>query len=537
MLEDHEKMNPNMITSLTASEIVQRIEKRELSAEEVVEAFIQRIEDVDTKLNAVIITRFDEARAEAKEADEAIQKGKPVGPLHGVPITIKEQFDVEGLETTVGVPNQIGRKAQSDGPLVSRLRKAGAIILGKTNVMMTLAGWESDNPVYGRTNNPWDLSRTPGGSSGGESAIIAAHGSPLGLAGDLGGSIRIPAHFCGLFGLKPTSGRLTNTDTPSHLFSSGQEGIIPQPGPIARSVTDLRLMMKTLSDPPMDRTPDLVPPVPWPDVDKVQVAGLNVGMYSNNGIFSVSPAIHRAVEETAAVLEDHGAIVKPFDPPDVKEAQLLYFAISAAGGNESLPRTLAGSPPNDLAEDFLRGLRLPRPLRGLVVWNMKRTGQKRLAEIVRVLRPYSTEEYWKLLERRNIYRERFLQALDSDSIDAIICPPYVSVAPHHGSTRHLTPAAGSYAFLYNLLGMPSGVAPVTVVGEIEETDRNLEGSRDPSDIIAAEVEKESTGMPVCVQIVARHWREDIVLKLMETLEEHFKKTDTYPLSQELEIAL
>ncbi|MHA2207036.1 MAG: amidase family protein [Candidatus Thorarchaeota archaeon] len=138
-------MNPNQITSLTASEIAQRIKERELSAQQVVEAHIQRIEAVDKKINAVIITRFDEARAEAKEADEAIREGKPLGPLHGVPITIKEQFDVEGLETNVGVPNQTGRIAERDGPLVSRLRKAGAIILGKTNVMMTLAGWESDN--------------------------------------------------------------------------------------------------------------------------------------------------------------------------------------------------------------------------------------------------------------------------------------------------------------------------------------------------------------------------------------------------------
>ncbi|MHA2313423.1 MAG: amidase, partial [Candidatus Thorarchaeota archaeon] len=187
-------MDSNQITRLTASEIANRIEKRELSAQEVVGAFIHRIESIDKKLNAVIITRFDEARAEAKEADEALREGKPVGPMHGVPITIKEQFDIEGLETTVGVPNQTGRTAESDGPLVNRLRKAGAIIIGKTNVMMTLAGWESDNPVYGRSNNPWDLSRTPGGSSGGESAIIAAQGSPMGLAGDLGGSIRIPAH-------------------------------------------------------------------------------------------------------------------------------------------------------------------------------------------------------------------------------------------------------------------------------------------------------------------------------------------------------
>ncbi|MHA2208857.1 MAG: amidase family protein, partial [Candidatus Thorarchaeota archaeon] len=149
-------MDSNQITSLTASEIAQRIKERELSAQQVVEAHIQRIEAVDKKLNAVIITRFDEARAEAKQADEAINEGKSLGPMHGVPITIKEQFDVEGLETNVGVPNQTGRIAERDGPLVSRLRKAGAIILGKTNVMMTLAGWESDNPVYGRTSSPWN---------------------------------------------------------------------------------------------------------------------------------------------------------------------------------------------------------------------------------------------------------------------------------------------------------------------------------------------------------------------------------------------
>jgi fatty acid amide hydrolase len=528
-------MDPNQITSLTASEIAQRIKERELSAQQVVEAHIQRIEAVDKKLNAVIITRFDEARAEAKEADEAIREGKPLGPLHGVPITIKEQFDVQGLETNVGVPNQTGRIAERDGPLVSRLRKAGAIILGKTNIMMTLAGWESDNPVYGRTNNPWDLSRTPGGSSGGESAIIAAWGSPLGLGGDFGGSTRIPAHFCGLYGLKPTSGRLTNTDTPAHLFSSGQEAILPQPGPIARSVNDLKLMMKVLSHPPMERTADLVPPVPWPDPDKIDVEGLIVGKYTDDGIFPVSPAIQRAVEETAVVLKDSGAIVMPFNPPDVKEAFLLYFAINAAGANESIPRTLAGSSPNELLKGFVKGLSIPQQLRRLVIWNMKRTGQERLAEIFSVLGSYSTEEYWKLLERRNIYREKFLQALDNDSIDAIICPPHATVAPPHGLTQFLGPSPVSYAILYNILGMPSGVVPVKVVTDLEETDRNLEGCRDQSDLTAAEVEKNSAGLPVGVQIVSRHWREDIVLKLMETLEEHFKKTDTHPLSKELAV--
>ncbi len=131
-----------------------------------------------------------------------------------------------GTQTTLGLPNRVGRKSDGDGPLVARLRRAGAIILGKTNVSQLLLYYESDNPVYGRTNNPWNPERTPGGSSGGEAAIIAAGGSPLGLGGDLGGSVRIPAHFCGLTGLKPTSGRLTNEDNVMGLFPLGQEAIL-----------------------------------------------------------------------------------------------------------------------------------------------------------------------------------------------------------------------------------------------------------------------------------------------------------------------
>ena len=206
------------ITDLSASIIAQQIKTGDLSAQKVVEAHIQRIEAVNPQLNAVVIPLFDEARALAVAADEAQRRGEPLGPLHGVPITIKEQYRVKGTQTTLGATHQIGKIYDSEGLLVRKLRQAGAIILGKTNILQTLMGWESDNRVYGRTNNPWNLERSPGGSSGGESAFIAAQGSPLGLAADLGGSIRVPAHFCGLHGLKPTSGRITNDDFPPGLL-------------------------------------------------------------------------------------------------------------------------------------------------------------------------------------------------------------------------------------------------------------------------------------------------------------------------------
>ena len=275
------------ITDLSASEIAQRIQAGHLSAREVVESHIQRIEAVNPQLSAVVIPLFEEARTQAVAADQAQRRGEPLGPLHGVPITIKEQHRVKGTQTTLGAAHQMGKVYRSEGPLVTKLRQAGAIILGKTNILQALMGWESDNRVYGRTNNPWNLGRSPGGSSGGESAIIAARGSPLGLAADLGGSIRVPAHFCGLHGLKPTSGRLTNDDFPSGLLplANGLAAMVQQAGPIARTVADLQLVMALLAKTSLEVTRDLVPPVPWSDPAAVRVEDLRLGIFADNGLF------------------------------------------------------------------------------------------------------------------------------------------------------------------------------------------------------------------------------------------------------------
>jgi fatty acid amide hydrolase len=276
-----EAQSVGTITDLSASELAQAIKAGDLSAQEVTEAHIRRIEEVNPQLNTVVIPLFDEARTQAEEADRKHSRGEPLGPLHGVPETIKEQYRVAGTQTTLGATKQMGNVYHDEGPLMTALRKAGAIILGKTNTIQTLAGWESDNRVYGRSNNPWDLERTSGGSSGGEAAIIAARGSALGLAGDFGGSIRIPAHFCGVQGFKPTSGRLSNADFATGLLGIGQEVIIPQPGPIARTVADLQLAMEVFAETSLHVTYDLVPPVPWPDPAKVQVEALRIGFYAD----------------------------------------------------------------------------------------------------------------------------------------------------------------------------------------------------------------------------------------------------------------
>jgi fatty acid amide hydrolase len=187
----------------SAGKLAALIARGEVSAVEAVEAHIQRIEQVNPKLNAVVVKRYDAARAEAHQADERRARGEPSLPLQGVPITIKEALDLEGTPSTFGSPSRANVLATQDDTYVARLRQAGAIILGKTNVAQILFYYESDNPLYGRTNNPWNLERTPGGSSGGEAAIIASGGAPLGLGTDIGGSLRVPATLCGIASIKP----------------------------------------------------------------------------------------------------------------------------------------------------------------------------------------------------------------------------------------------------------------------------------------------------------------------------------------------
>ncbi len=196
----------------SAGEIARRIARREISAVEVARAFVARIEAVNPRLNAVVVSLFEHALQEAAAADDRQSRGEPLGPLHGVPITVKECFYVAGTPSTIGLTSpQFRQLIDKDGLSVARMRRAGAIVLGKTNLPQLMIWHESDNPVYGRTNNPWDLSRTCGGSTGGEAAIIAARGSPLGIGNDLGGSIRVPCHFCGIHGIRPTSLRMARS--------------------------------------------------------------------------------------------------------------------------------------------------------------------------------------------------------------------------------------------------------------------------------------------------------------------------------------
>ncbi len=239
--------------------MAEHIRRGELSPVELVDAHLARIEELNPKLNAFVQVDVEGARQQARLAETAVRNGETLGLLHGVPLSIKSAIRVAGLHWEAGTKLRAGTVAERDAPLVTRLRQAGAIILGATNAPELLMAWETDNLLYGRTNNPWDLSRTPGGSSGGEAAAIAAGMSAGGVGSDGGGSIRVPAHFSGICGLKPTPGRVPAT---GHFPESvGPFALLGVVGPMARNVDDLKVLFEVLQGPD-DGDPSAAP-VPY----------------------------------------------------------------------------------------------------------------------------------------------------------------------------------------------------------------------------------------------------------------------------------
>ncbi|GAC1351010.1 MAG: amidase [Ktedonobacteraceae bacterium] len=511
------------LTSLSAGELAAMIARGDISSVEAVEAHIERIERVNPALNAVVVKRYDAARAEARKADERRSGGASPGPLHGVPITIKESLDLEGTPSTFGLQSKANTLARQDDLYVARMREAGAIILGKTNVAQLLFYVESDNPVYGRTNNPWNLDRSPGGSSGGQAAIIAAGGSPLGLGTDIGGSIRIPATFCGITGLKPTTGR--TTDAGRYSMHIGQRAVVSQVGVLARRVDDVELGLEIING---GRNPATEPPMPLGDPRTVDVSRLRVAYYTDDGTFQVAPAVRRAVLEAADILKSAGAQVTAWSPPAVSHALDLFYSIMSSDGAQGLKQTLGRDKRDPRIVPLLMFGQRSRPTLSVLGGLLKLLGQQGLAGSIRNFGYRDTLHYWQLVEAQMEYQHRFLEALDSADggpFDVILCPAFALPALTHGSSRDLL-LAGAYTLLYNLLGYPTGIVPVTRVRSEEEVGHKP--SRDIVEQAAYKVELGSTGLPVGVQVVGRPWREHVALAAMREIENVTSTSADYP---------
>src|SRR5271167_3227660 len=300
---------------VSAREIAAQIRRKAVSPVEVASTHLDRIERLNPKLNAFVDYKPEAVLAQAREAERAIHCGDELGPLHGVPLSIKSSIDVAGHRCEAGTRLRAGRIATEDAPLVTRLRAAGAVILGVTNTPELLMAWETDNLLYGRTNNPWDLSRTPGGSSGGEAAAIAAGCSAGGVGSDGGGSIRVPAHFCGICGLKSTPGRIPAT---GHFPTSvGPFALLGVVGPMARTVADLKVLFEVMQGTD-DGDPSAAPvPVRWPGGEELKK--LRIGYFEDDGRTPVTAETREAVRTSAEALKRAGFEVRPFRPKGLEQ--------------------------------------------------------------------------------------------------------------------------------------------------------------------------------------------------------------------------
>lgn len=513
------------LLDLGAVEMARGIREGRWTSQELVEAHIERILKVNPVLNAIAIPLFEEAREAAKAADLQIKEaGTELGPLHGVPVTIKESLDVACTPSTWGLPHRQGRLSSADDPSVARLRQAGAIIIGKSNVMQLLMGCESVNPVYGRVRNPWrPEERSSGGSSGGEAAIISAGGSPLGLGTDVGGSIRTPSLFCGIHGLKPTPGRVPSGKPEGIVHLHPEARMMASTGPMARRVEDLILAMEVLS------TPDSLNRSPVRPAESGLIQGLRVGFYTTDGILAPSAALQRAVRETADVLTQCGAIVSEFMLPEPELALHQFYALMSAAGSTGIERSLNGDEMSAQLNGVHRSFSFTRSKKMIMSVILRMLGQKIAGRhIVPFLGIKSESERRELVRHRKNYQYRFLKEMELQQVDVLIAPPFLTPSIQHDQSLQMS-YEGSYALLYNYLGMPAGVISTSRVRQDEMAVRPRSG--DKSVQAAYKVDDNSAGLPVGVQVVAPPWREDLVLAVMACIEERFKQTEEYPVGK------
>ena len=309
------------IIGAPAAWLARAIRAKEVSSLEVVRAHLDHIHTVNPRLNAVVFATAESALKQARAADQRNTRKNHLGPLHGVPFTAKDIFETKGLPTTAGLRILRSNIPDRDATVIARMREAGAILIGKTNCPPGGAGGVSWNPLHGGTRNPYDVTRSPGGSSSGEAAIIAAGGSPLGIGSDSGGSLRMPAHYCGIATLKPTAGLVPSTG--AYGLPGGLSDPRSQVGPMARFVSDLDLALPVLAGP--DGLDSAVVPVPLPKRTP-SLTGLRVAWYSDDGIFKPTQAIVATVRAAAHALDDAGCTVIEERPPGLSEAHHVTLA-------------------------------------------------------------------------------------------------------------------------------------------------------------------------------------------------------------------
>ena len=423
------------------------IREGQISAREGLSAHLAQIETHNPALNAVITLDAERASERAREADDALARGEAWGPLHGVPFTLKDAHATAGVRTTTGFPPLADYVPKEDGTVAGRLKAAGGILIGKTNVPVMLADFQTSNPIFGRTNNPWDTARTPGGSSGGAAAALASGMTPFEIGTDLSASIRLPAHFCGVFGLKPTERRVALTGLIPGLPGPRPLRIMTSIGPMARSVDDLALLYAIIAGP--DGRDTEVPPVPVEQAVNIGLRDIRIAVAPSFPSTAVAAEIRAAISELAGRLSP------------------LCRAVDEA----ALP-----------ALDFNQELASAGALVGMTIGAVQPDGQEQ---------PTTLFQYLEALDRRDgsiVAWEQFF-----DQWDVLLCPPSVMTAFPHcdpGSPLQVDGqqvpywTVSAYGALFNYTGHPAVVLPFT---------------------------RDRAGLPIGVQLVGKRWSDSRLL--------------------------
>ena len=454
------------LTYRSAVEMARMIRDKKISPVELVQAHLDRIERLNPQLNAFVSVDSARALDAARKAEAAVMQGAALGPLHGVPVTIKSSIDVAGLRCETGSKLRAGHIAEADAPLVSRLKAAGAIVLGNTNVPEMLMAFETDNLLYGRTNSPWDLECTPGGSSGGEAAAIAAGCSAGGVGSDGAGSVRVPAHFSGICGLKPTPGRIPATG--HYPPSLGPFALLGVVGPLARTVADLQLLFEAIAGP--DKGDACAAPVPLRRLGDAEVRKIRIGYFEDDGRTPVTPETRAAVRTAAEALKQQGFEVEPFRPEGLERARQLLWLFFGFGARMLLGKEFEGRASNQIPALMQYALQAP------------------------LLTAEELLNAW--MERDQLV---IGLAEQMEKFPVLLCPVCAVPAFRHGerawtingqSISYLD--AMSYTPWFNLLGNPGVVVPV---------------GRSPE------------GLPIGVQVVGRPYEEEVVLAVAAQIEQ------------------